>query len=371
MTQVQLTPLAEQLAQARARRDALIEQVAEASLALAQLRAELARFRAVYFARLGRLLLELEQLETALARGTAQPLPETPNPPSPPDQPPAPSPPGPALKQLYRKVISSLHPDRASDAADAELRNHLVALANKALEAGDSTRLAQLLAEYAVRSPARAEGSFQEQLAQLERQIAHVQQQQQALAAERQALEAEALCRLMQQMPINADEQAHTWRKIAGDLRLRVQLARRLLARWLGTAAPVPRRRKRKPAARPPAQYQVDAQLAVRSPAELLIAQLLVQAGLEYAYEYPVADAVEPLGGFVVWGVRRQVRVWEHAGADWPNRLQYYLSRGLKPGITLFVTHDNPGGGFDLRSLRRVLHHLQAGAAGRITDGEG
>ncbi len=397
------SPLAARLARLRGERDRLAEQLTDAELELASLQAALNHFKVLYLKRLGALLLELEQLETALARCCAVQHPEdaaaqiqvfanqerarktaedlhdaeaqqtadarlT----------------SAEFKQAYRKVVSALHPDRASDAQDAALRTQLMVVANQALRAGDRAQLEHLLDEYALRRSPLHYAPPEEQLAQVERQLAHLRRQLGGLRIARARLKDDSLYRLMEQMQLQAQPEGDPWQKVAQELRLRVQLAQRLLDRWLhnmppraasagkvsrqankqARAAQPPAKPRRRAAAaptpRPAAQYFTQEGVAVRSPTELLIAQTLTQAGLAYVYEYQPADAALPLGGFVIWGAQQQAQVWEHAGPDWAERLQYYVGQGLQPGVSLFVTHDEPGGGLDMRQFLRIIHYLKS-----------
>lgn len=57
-------------------------------------------------------------------------------------------PPSVALRALYLEVVNKIHPDRAANAADLELRERLMKEANAAFERGDALVLRRILADY-------------------------------------------------------------------------------------------------------------------------------------------------------------------------------------------------------------------------------
>ncbi len=69
-------------------------------------------------------------------------------------------------KALYRKGAARMHPDRATNDADYQCRNMMMAIFNKANDADDGDRMRDLLHDYELRSKATTTG--EEQNARLE-----------------------------------------------------------------------------------------------------------------------------------------------------------------------------------------------------------
>ena len=105
----------------------------------------------------------------------------------------------------------------------------------------------------------------------------------------------------------------------------------------------------------------------VRSKSEVMIANALFQADLDYRYEYPVM-----LGNQIVYSDftvlrmpdRKEIR-WEHAGliddVDYRNeflgKLNLYEENGYFIGENLIVTMETQKRPFNLRDVQRVVNH--------------
>ena len=105
----------------------------------------------------------------------------------------------------------------------------------------------------------------------------------------------------------------------------------------------------------------------VRSKSEVMIANVLSQAGLDYRYEYPVM-----LGSQIVYSDftvlrmtdRKEIR-WEHAGMiddlDYRNeflgKIALYEENGLFPGEGLIVTMETQKRPLNIRDVQRVVNH--------------
>jgi len=107
----------------------------------------------------------------------------------------------------------------------------------------------------------------------------------------------------------------------------------------------------------------------VRSKSEIVIANLLYAAGLDYAYERPltgnaIAGTVHP--DFTFIDPTGDVIVWEHLGmldrddyrTSWENRKTWYQANGFKLGENLF-TSDETGGALDSSLLNAQVETIR------------
>ena len=143
----------------------LQSRIADVELQLLTLRLELVEFEKLYYAKVGALYAELDELEAQIAEQQArsQPL----------DRSaaeaaskararaeesrravdsilslPAPIERSRTLKDLYRAAAKQLHPDLAQDEMDRTIRQRLMTEANLAYEKGDEKRLCEIVDEY-------------------------------------------------------------------------------------------------------------------------------------------------------------------------------------------------------------------------------
>ena len=103
----------------------------------------------------------------------------------------------------------------------------------------------------------------------------------------------------------------------------------------------------------------------VRSKSEVIIANLLHHAGIDYQYETDLSVlgfSKRILPNFV-FIKNKNIVIWEHLGmADdpdymsrWAKKLAWYRENDFESGRTLFVTSEMPGLGLDVASLERVV----------------
>jgi hypothetical protein len=154
-----------ELDQKRAELAELETRLSELEFQLLNLKIELAEFETLYFARVGSLYAELDEIEAEIAERAAQREPtdprvaaeaheararakesaraveEAPKEATPKQRPET-------LRDLYRAVAKRIHPDLAGNDSDRHLRERLMKEANLAYEQGDEAKLRELLEEY-------------------------------------------------------------------------------------------------------------------------------------------------------------------------------------------------------------------------------
>jgi peptidoglycan hydrolase CwlO-like protein len=201
-----LKPEEEEILRKRAELDAVKAALAERELELADLRGHLAAFEGRYLRQVGALYAELDEWKARIAELRAQRNPSSAatqqsqeareqarqtheaahgEASKPPDFSPSPE-----LKSLYREVAKRIHPDFAKDSADLDLRNRLMAEANRAYKAGDAAALRRILDEYDNSADAIPGEGVGAELIRIIRQIsqarAHIASIEQELATLRQ-----------------------------------------------------------------------------------------------------------------------------------------------------------------------------------------
>ena len=119
----------------------------------------------------------------------------------------------------------------------------------------------------------------------------------------------------------------------------------------------------------------------VRSKSEVIIANLLYQAGIDYLYEADLSLLGYPKGILpdFLFIQDHKVVVWEHLGmADdpeymnrWAKKLAWYRKNGFESGKTLFVTTEMAGLGLDVASLERIVRQVKHALQVRLINGGG
>ena len=183
----------------------LEEQVASAELALETAKTDIARFQDRYYQSVGRLYVQLDELNAEIAseratrfsydaaaqsharaaqaqfRKSAEEVGMA-------EASPIPPPPiTPELKQAYRQAAKLMHPDRATTEAERLNRTMLMAQINRAYERGDRKSIEKLIAEYG-QDPEAITGKdiasrivkAIRRLAQLRRRLGEMQQEMEA-----------------------------------------------------------------------------------------------------------------------------------------------------------------------------------------------
>lgn len=231
----------------RARFEALCKELAEKELDLATLQSELAFFERTYARRVGYLYAQLDQLEAEIARELYRLYPDREHqtgyeaaeqkartnqqavdeklaghehkPPRPSEE----------LKNLYRKVAKTIHPDFATDEEDRAFRTGLMARANAAYKRNDKAALEQILEEWEnrgappVKTPRLVYGDL------LDRQIAQVLARIREIEAQIAGLKESDLYQLMCRVEQAEKQGRDLLGEMAANILTRIDGARELL----------------------------------------------------------------------------------------------------------------------------------------------
>jgi hypothetical protein len=283
------------------------------------------------------------------------------------------------LKQAYRQAASLVHPDRARDPADREMREVLMAQVNAAYVDGDTLAIEDIAARYRDRvAPVRPQDRS-ERIARLMAALVRERERVAALDREVAALHASPWLQLKEHIDRLAASHGDGFDLLAERYAAQVREEQARLdvleAAASGAAAPPSRRQRARPAPAVAAYMTTMGDLIhctlrgdmVSCESEVAIANSLLELGLDYRYRHPFA-----VGGrvehpsFTVFDAELRPLVWDHRRMDaavddvvWREKMAWYLRSGLRGGRDLFVTRDNEFGGADLPALRVVAEHLR------------
>jgi hypothetical protein len=294
------------------------------------------------------------------------------------------------LRKAYRRAAKAVHPDRASDDADRDIRNAIMAQINKAYERGDLDEIERLVEEYRAGCAPERVLTLEEELEFLERQITRVKQRLVDIEKEIVSLTDTDLARLMRDAERGRAKGRNVLKELAEDLQSRISDSlRRLEAvrkEFNRGASEIVVNSDDPDISSAPTDSPVESESAkdedissevdetpfdtargdrVRSNSEVVIANLLHELGVDYVYEYPVEGTTKPgirrpnfavktsEGKFVLWlHIRPSSDVAQNEKLDW------YESNGFIPDVSLFVTHDDMSGKLDLEQVKRVAEKL-------------
>jgi hypothetical protein len=228
------TPEERELERKHAELAALEAELIPRELDLATLRAELADFERCYLQTVGVLYAELDEIEARIAEAEAR---RRPNDARAQDEAAraraqaaessetvqssaAPKPkPSEELKKLFREVAKRIHPDLATNDADRDRRQTLMAEANIAYENGDETRLGRILADWEA-NPDTVEGDgIGAELIRVIRKIAQIRKRLDDIDAVIQQLNTTQLCQLRGK----ADDAERQGRDLLTEMALQVE----------------------------------------------------------------------------------------------------------------------------------------------------
>jgi hypothetical protein len=230
--------------------DALCKELAEKELELATLENELAFFERIYAQRVGKLYVELDQLDAEIARelhrlhhdtehqaiyeaaeqkahanrqavdeklsGEAQKSPA----------------PSEEVRNLFRKIAKIIHPDLATDEEDRAFRTRLMARANAAYKSNDKAALEQIFKEWEHRgeqpAPETSQLAFDDIL---ERQINQIQARIRKIETRIEILKKSDLYQLMSRVELANKHGQDLLGEMAVNIQTQINAARDLLLR--------------------------------------------------------------------------------------------------------------------------------------------
>jgi len=111
-----------------------------------------------------------------------------------------------------------------------------------------------------------------------------------------------------------------------------------------------------------------DHKLLVRSKSEVIIANELISAGLEFEYEKLLKEnGSHRIPDFTFVDAAGETIIWEHLGMltnpaykeSWERKLDFYHSIGFKEGENLFTTEDHENGAIDSTEVMAVIDKIK------------
>lgn len=291
------------------------------------------------------------------------------------------------LKNLYRAAARRLHPDRGTSDADRSLRNDLMAQVNVAYRAGDQARIEAIIAEYRDHPEAIEGDDVGARLIRTIRQKSRLAARLREVEEELLQLENGELANLQREAEARAEQGGDALAELAAQLSERIAAAKKALeekrhiieANATVTASPIDNAAKENEVAKTGnnmSSFRPEGLIhctergeKVRSKSEVIIANLLHQARLDYHYEFDLSTLGLGHGVRPDFSFQRgsKVIVWEHLGraddpdymARWAQKLTWYRDHDFESGKTLFVTTEMAGQGIDVASLARVVAQIQ------------
>lgn len=311
--------------------------------------------------------------------------------------------PTPELKQLYRQAAKLIHPDRARDEDDRQLRERLMTEINVAYGVGNTDRIADLITQYREQLAAADTDDIGAQLVRAIRSIARTRERIAKLISDTEDLKTSEWTKLKVEVEEGEargeDPLGELAEKIHGDIlaaqeKLNTLLAAsatevpdETLAEPVEPPKPVehtPADTAEAPSASPPDEsrgkgtfrpdgliHRTERGEMVRSKSETIIANILHGMGLDYRYEFPIEGRVQSgirRPDFVVFDTEHRPILWEHLGMlgkdsyrqRWEAKLAWYEANGFTQGVDLFITRDDPDGGLDSQYLRKTADHIRS-----------
>ena len=298
------------------------------------------------------------------------------------------------LRKFYRMAAKIVHPDRAGDEDDRDLRDEIMSRVNVAYRDGHVHTIQALIDEYQMRAQP-GEDDAATRLIRTIRLMSRVREQIGEISQATAMLRESGLHRLfktVEEAEARGEDKLRVIeigveRDIA---RAEIELAR--LHKQLNELSFSGAEVSAEPAlqAAPDGPLQADvpetpvdiestdavpepsSRGRVSSQAELAIAGLLDELGLACAYLQPLAGS-DYAPAFTLVDRDNQTLLWEHqahtedeeARVDWLARQAWYAANGFDTGVNLFVTRDEPDGSFKLERLRKVAEYIRATCGGR------
>lgn len=312
--------------------------------------------------------------------------------------------PTPELKQLYRRAAKLIHPDRARDEEDRQMRERMMSEINVAYSEGDADQIAELINLYHERLADIDTDDIGAQLVRAIRTIARIRDRIAGLVSAIEDLKTSEWAKLKVEVEEGEargkDPLGELAEKIHGDiletqeqlnallaasaketLEIQAESVESSCAAYKAATSSEPTQTAKTPSAQDSKStgsfrsegliHRTERGEKVRSKSEAIIANILYGLGLDYRYEFPIeghkqAGIRRP--DFVVFDVEHRPILWEHLGMldkedyrqRWNAKLAWYEANGFTQGIDLFITRDDPDGGLDSQRLRKTADYIHS-----------
>lgn len=291
------------------------------------------------------------------------------------------------LKQIYRQAAKLIHPDRAKDDHDRQLRDRLMAEVNAAYAADEIDAILRIIERYRSQLDAPDVDDIGVQLIRVIRNIARTRNQIASLVQSIAELQASNWFKLkteVEQGEANGENPlGDLAEKIHSEIRQEQQKLNELQRTPASCPAPQTETVEQHadveahetpvtPIFRPEGLiHRTERGEKVRSKSEAIIANILYNLGLDYRYEYPIEGQTQPgirRPDFVFFKQDRKAFLWEHLGmlgnpnyrSNWQKKLGWYEANGFTQGIDLFITCDGSDGGLDSHHIRKTAEYIKA-----------
>jgi hypothetical protein len=306
------------------------------------------------------------------------------------------------LKQLYRQAAKLIHPDRARDEDDRQLRDRLMAAINVAYGKGETNAIGELIEQYREQLNAADTDDIGSQLVRAIRSIARTRDRINGLISSIDDLKNSEWAKLKAEVEEGEargdDPLGDLTEKIHRDIIEAQEKISSLLTKTTDTpaealseqselhptakappdgpatdtATPMPEPHKTEGVFRPEGLiHRTERGEKVRSKSEAIIANILHGLGLDYRYEYPIEGKTTPgirRPDFVVFDAEHRPILWEHLGMlsnesyrnKWNAKLAWYEANGFTQGVDLFITRDDPDGALDSQRLRKTADYIRS-----------
>lgn len=284
------------------------------------------------------------------------------------------------LKQIYREAAKLIHPDRARDDEDRELRDRLMAEVNAAYAAGDIDAVHDIIDRYRNRLDVAETDDVGTQLVRAIRNIARTRKRIASLVQAIAHLKASDWYKLKTEIEQGESRGENPLGQLAEKVHAEILEEQKRFNELLAVDKPEAEPRPEMRPSQSPTEsaifrpegliHRTERGEKVRSKSEAIIANILYNLGLDYRYEYPIEGHEQPgirRPDFVLISPERKPIIWEHLGMlddpDYRNRWQakqaWYEANGFTQGVDFFVTRDEPDGGLDSYRIRKLAEYLK------------
>lgn len=281
------------------------------------------------------------------------------------------------LRKYYRMAAKIVHPDRAEGEADRALRDEIMARVNVAYRDGHVHTIQTLIDEYQMRCQPGDEDAAT-RLIRTIRLMARMREQIGEISQTTANLRESGLYRLYRAVEEAEARGEDRLRSIEAGIERDILRAEAELKRLNQAEQPAP---VASPVVLADAAPQPEAEVSAGAPAaaagqvcsqaELEIARLLDELGLDFSYRSPMAGVdhqAEREPAFTIRNSRQEAMLWEHlpvmdsaeARERWQARQGWFAERGFETGFNLVVTRDEPDGSFDAQRLKRMAEYVRS-----------